>query len=111
MRFQIRGLFRGAANIDDGVSYCQVADGALNEMHDILQRMNELSVQAANGLNSKSDRLLFNRANLYYIASKSNILRKKPLRINEFKFQCTSNFVPKDYLKSPLSRYPIIAQS
>lgn len=57
MRFQIRGLFRGAANIDDGVSYCQVADGALNEMHDILQRMNELSVQAANGLNSKSDRL------------------------------------------------------
>lgn len=57
MRSQIRGLFRGANNIDDGISYCQTADGALNEMHDILQRMNELSVQAANGLNSKSDRL------------------------------------------------------
>lgn len=56
MRFQIRGLFKGAANIDDGISYCQVADGALNEVHDMLQRMNELSVQAANGTNSKSDR-------------------------------------------------------
>lgn len=56
MRFQIRGLNRGAVNIDDGVSYCQVADGALNEVHDMLQRMNELSVQAANGTNAKSDR-------------------------------------------------------
>lgn len=56
MRAQIRGLYRGAYNIEEGVSYCQVADGALNEMHEMLQRLNELSVQAANGLNSKSDR-------------------------------------------------------
>lgn len=36
LRFQIRGLDKGSANIDDGVGYCQVADGALNEMHDML---------------------------------------------------------------------------
>lgn len=56
MRKQIRGLNRAAENIEDGISYAQVADGALNEVHDILQRINELSVQAANGTNSASDR-------------------------------------------------------
>ncbi len=40
MRFQIRGLDRGSANINEGIGYCQVADGALHEMHDMLQRMN-----------------------------------------------------------------------
>lgn len=56
MRRQIRGLTQGAANIQDGISLCQVADGALHEMHDVLQRMNELAVQAANDTNSDSDR-------------------------------------------------------
>lgn len=56
MRKQIRGLNRASENIEDGISYAQVADGALNEVHDILQRVNELSVQAANGTNSDSDR-------------------------------------------------------
>ncbi len=56
MRHQIRGLDRGSANIEEGVGYCQVADGALNEMHDMLQRMNELCIQAANGTLSDSDR-------------------------------------------------------
>jgi len=56
MRFQIRGLDRGSANINEGIGYCQVADGALHEMHDMLQRMNELSIQAANGTNSAADR-------------------------------------------------------
>lgn len=56
MRKQIRGLNRAAENIEDGISYAQVADGALNEVHDMLQRINELSVQAANGTNSASDR-------------------------------------------------------
>lgn len=56
MRHQIRGLDRGSANIEEGVGYCQVADGALNEMHDMLQRMNELCIQAANGTLSESDR-------------------------------------------------------
>ena len=56
MRKQIRGLTQAAENIQDGISLCQVADGALTEVHDMLQRMNELSVQAANGTNSNSDR-------------------------------------------------------
>lgn len=56
MRKQIRGLDRGALNIEDGISYAQVADGALSEVHDMLQRINELAVQAANGTNSPTDR-------------------------------------------------------
>jgi flagellin len=56
MRKQIRGLSRGVENTEDGVSLCQVADGALSEMTDMIQRLNELSVQAANGTNSTSDR-------------------------------------------------------
>ena len=57
MRLQIRGLNRGAANIGEGVGYCQTADGALAEVEDMLQRVNELAIQAANGTNSESDRL------------------------------------------------------
>lgn len=56
MRKQIRGLRRGAENIEEGINYCQVADGALGEIHDMLQRMNELSIQSANGTNSQTDR-------------------------------------------------------
>lgn len=56
MRRQIRGLTQGSRNIQDGISLVQVADGALNEDHEILQRMNELSIQAANGTNSIEDR-------------------------------------------------------
>ena len=60
MRAQIRGLDRGARNLQDGISYVQVADGALNEVHSILQRINELSVQAANDTNTASDREALN---------------------------------------------------
>ena len=60
MRKQIRGLDRASKNIEDGISYVQVADGALNEVHDILQRINELAVQSANGTNSESDRAHIN---------------------------------------------------
>lgn len=56
MRCQIRGLSRGVANCYDGVSVCQVADGALSEVNDMLQRLTELSVKSANGTNSESDR-------------------------------------------------------
>lgn len=56
MRKQIRGLTKASKNIQDGISLIQTADGALNEMHDILQRMNELSTQAANDPNTKADR-------------------------------------------------------
>ena len=56
MRSQIRGLNQASENIQDGISLCQVADGALNESHAVLQRMRELSVQAANDTNTTSDR-------------------------------------------------------
>lgn len=49
MRRQIRGLDQASANAQDGVSLVQSAEGALNEVHDMLQRMNELTVKAANG--------------------------------------------------------------
>lgn len=56
MKAQIDGLDRAGNNAGDGVSVLQIADGALNEVHSMLQRMRELSVQAANGTNSLSDR-------------------------------------------------------
>lgn len=56
MRYQIRGLNKASTNIQDGVSMIQTADGALTEVHDILQRMNELSTQAANDINKEEDR-------------------------------------------------------
>lgn len=57
MRKQIRGLTQASLNAEDGISMVQTADGALEEVHDMLQRMNELCVQAANGTDSTSDRL------------------------------------------------------
>ncbi len=56
MRKQINGLDRASTNAQDGVSAVQTAEGALTEVHSMLQRMNELAVQAANGTNSKEDR-------------------------------------------------------
>jgi len=56
MRKQIRGLSQASANAQDGISAVQTAEGALTEVHDMLQRMNELAVKAANGTNSESDR-------------------------------------------------------
>ena len=56
MRKQINGLDRASTNAQDGVSAVQTAEGALTEVHSMLQRMNELAVQAANGTNSTDDR-------------------------------------------------------
>ena len=56
MRKQIRGLTQGSRNAEDGISAVQTAEGALAEVQDMLQRMNELCVQAANGTNSITDR-------------------------------------------------------
>lgn len=52
MRSQIRGLNKASDNAQDGISLIQVAEGALNETHSILQRMNELATQAANDTNT-----------------------------------------------------------
>ena len=56
MRSQVRGLNRASTNAQDGVSLIQTAEGALNEAHSILQRMNELAVQGANDTNESIDR-------------------------------------------------------
>lgn len=56
MRRQIRGLTQGVKNAQDGISLCQVADGALDEVNDMLHRITELSVKAANGTNTDEDR-------------------------------------------------------
>jgi flagellin len=56
MRKQIRGLTQASANAEDGISAVQTAEGALSEVQDMLQRMNELAVKSANGTNSESDR-------------------------------------------------------
>ena len=56
MRKQIRGLDQASTNAQDGVSAVQTAEGALTEVHSMLQRMNELAVQASNGTNSEADR-------------------------------------------------------
>ena len=56
MRKQIRGLDQASTNAQDGISAVQTAEGALTEVHSMLQRMNELAVQASNGTNSQSDR-------------------------------------------------------
>lgn len=56
MRRQIRGLNQASLNAQDGISLCQTAEGALHEVHDMLQRLNELSVKAANGTYSNEDK-------------------------------------------------------
>lgn len=60
MRNQIRGLNKASDNAQDGISLVQTAEGALNEVHSMLQRMSELSVQAANGTNATTDRAALN---------------------------------------------------
>lgn len=56
MRFQIKGLKKASNNAQDGISLIQVAEGALGEVHSILQRVNELATQAANDTNTTADR-------------------------------------------------------
>ena len=56
MRRQVRGLTQASANAQDGISAVQTAEGALNEVHDMLQRMNELAVKSANGTNQAEDK-------------------------------------------------------
>ena len=61
MRRQVRGLTQAVANAQDGISMVQTAEGALNEVHDMLQRMNELAVKAENGTLKSDDRAYINK--------------------------------------------------
>lgn len=56
MRYMIRGLNQGSKNVEDGISWVQTGDGALNEAHDILHRMTELTIQSLNDTNTELDR-------------------------------------------------------
>ena len=85
MRSQIRGLDKASDNAQDGISLIQVAEGALNETHSILQRMNELATQAANDTNTTTDRTA--------IQSEVNELVKEINRI-----QSTTQFNTKNLL-------------
>jgi flagellin len=75
MRRQIRGLTQAVANAQDGISMVQTAEGALNEVHDMLQRMNELAVKASNGTNQTEDRS--------YIDSEVQALKEEIDRVAE----------------------------
>lgn len=75
MRKKIRGLNRGQDNTMDGISFVQVGDGAMGQVADMIQRMNVLAVQAANGTNSASDREA--------IQGEVSHLKKEIDRINE----------------------------
>jgi len=56
MRRQVRGLTQASLNAQDGIGFVQTAEGALAEVHDMLQRMNELAVKSSNGTNTDQDR-------------------------------------------------------
>ena len=73
MRRQIRGLTQASANAQDGISMVQTAEGALGEVHDMLQRMNELAVKSANGTLQSADRT--------YIQSEVNALTSEINRV------------------------------
>ncbi|MCR4647617.1 MAG: hypothetical protein K5776_00915 [Lachnospiraceae bacterium] len=76
MRKQIRGLTKATTNCQDGVSLVQIADGALNEVHDMINRGTELSMQAANGTLSDEDRS-FLQLELDEIKEEINAIREK----------------------------------
>ena len=86
MRKQIRGLDRASTNAQDGISAVQTAEGALTEVHSMLQRINELAVQAANGTNSSKDISAINeevkelRNEITRIASTTDFNGKKLLK-------------------------------
>jgi len=75
MRRQVRGLTQASANAQDGISCVQTAEGALAEVHDMLQRMNELAVKAANGTNQAED--------LGYIDSEVQALKSEIDRVKD----------------------------
>ena len=93
MRRQIRGLKQASNNGCDGISLAQIADGALTEVHDMLQRGNELAVQAANGTLSDSDRANIN-AEIDKIKEEINSITSRT-KFNEIKIFNKDGTVPK----------------
>ena len=92
MRRQIRGLNQSAENILEGRAFCQVADGALDSIHGMLDRMTELSVQAANGTVTDEDR------------------RMLDLEIQQIKSECNRIFTETSYNEKPIWKADDIRQ-
>ena len=90
MRRQVRGLTQASANAEDGISCVQTAEGALNEVHDMLQRINELAVKGENGTLTTADR--------GYIASEVQQLMSEIDRV-----QCTTTFNEQKLLNGDFS--------
>ena len=90
MRRQIRGLTQASTNAQDGISMVQTAEGALNEVHDMLQRMNELAVKGENGTLATADR--------NYIAKEIQQLMSEIDRV-----QSTTSFNERNLLDGPFS--------
>ncbi|SOC17135.1 flagellinolysin [Pseudobutyrivibrio ruminis] len=93
MRRQIRGLNQASTNSGDGISMVQIADGALNEVHDMLQRSNELAVQAANGTLSDSDRKNIN-AEIIKLKDEINSITART-KFNDIPIFSKDGYVPK----------------
>lgn len=93
MRRQIRGLNQASTNGGDGISMVQIADGALNEVHDMLQRSNELAVQAANGTLSDSDRKNIN-AEIIKLKDEINSITART-KFNDIPIFSKDGYVPK----------------
>ena len=91
MRRQIRGLTQASANASDGISCVQTAEGALNEVQDMLQRMNELAVKGENGTLTSADRS--------YIASEVSQLMSEIDRVKQ-----TTTFNEKSLLDGTFSK-------
>ena len=103
MRSQIRGLNKASDNAQDGVSLIQVAEGALNETHSILQRMNELATQAANDTNTTADRSA--------IQSEINQLTSEIDRISSTTQFNTQNLIDGKFTKKSLQVGSICGQA
>lgn len=83
MRWMIRGLRQGTRNTQDGISFIQIADGAMNEVHDMLHRMEELSVQAANGTLKDDERCMID-----------NEVQNLKVQINQISYTTVFNDIP-----------------
>lgn len=86
IRGQIRGLHRASANVQDGISFCNVAEGALQEVQNVLHRIRELSVQAANDTNVSADRMAINEEITQLRKEINNIARNT--EFNTYKIFC-----------------------
>ena len=94
MRSQVRGLDKASSNTLDGISLVQTAEGALNEVHSILQRMNELATQAANDTNTSIDRS--------FIQNEIDELASEINRISETTQFNTMNLLDGDFIHKNL---------